>query len=406
MTELDPHFFRHEYGRLVALLTRRAGLRHLDAVEDAVQSALLAALENWPKTRVPENPSAWLFRTASNHFIDEQRSSSRRRRFAEQERTDPPSDSPTVFLSQDVTDDLLRMLFACCDESIPIESQLVFALKTLCGFAVPEIAERLFITETNVYKRLTRARARLREIQFDPAPENLSSRLSAVHSIVYLLFTEGHLSSHAGHAIRRELCDEAIRLTRLLAEHPSTAVPETFALLSLMYLHAARMTAREDGSGGLLLLEEQNRSLWGQEEIQRGLFWLARSAEGDVFSRYHAEAAIAAEHCVAPSFATTRWDHIVECYELLERTAPSPLHTLNRAIATAEWRGGADGLAVLEGLEPPSWLAGSYLWFAALADLHRRCGHDELAQRYREIALESAPSEKVRALLERRLRSA
>jgi RNA polymerase sigma-70 factor (ECF subfamily) len=299
------------------------------------------------------------------------------------------------------------MLFVCCDDAIPIESQLVLALKTLCGFDVREIAERLFTTEANVYKRLGRARARLREQPLEVADltsEQLASRLAAVRAILYSLFTEGYLSSHAEGAIRREICDEAQRLTTVLAEHPLGGTPETFALLALMHLHSARMPARQDGSGGLLLLEEQDRSLWDQEAIQIGLVWLASAAEGDVFSRYHAEAGIAAEHCLAPSFAETRWDRIVECYALLERFAPSALHTLNRAAAVAEWRGPAHGLAVIEGLEPPSWLLGSYLWSAVLADLHRRCGHAELAAQYRDAAVRSAPCQAVRTTLERRLR--
>jgi RNA polymerase sigma-70 factor (ECF subfamily) len=172
-----------------------------------------------------------------------------------------------------------------------------------------------------------------------------------------------------------------------------------------MHLHAARLTARQNGSGGLLLLEEQDRGLWNQREIQTGLSWLEKSAQGKVFSRYHAEAGIAAEHCLSPSFGETRWDRIVDCYALLERLAPSALHTLNRAVALAEWRGPAEGLAVLEGLEPPSWLAGSYQWAAVLADLHRRCGHAEVAQRYRDAALESAPSTAIRDLLKRRLKT-
>jgi RNA polymerase sigma-70 factor (ECF subfamily) len=172
-----------------------------------------------------------------------------------------------------------------------------------------------------------------------------------------------------------------------------------------MHLHSARMPARQDGSGGLLLLEEQDRSLWDQSEIQQGLSWLARSAEGAAFSRYHAEAGVAAEHCLAPSFAETRWDRIVACYALLEQLAPSAFHMLNRAVAMAEWRGPSEGLAILEGLQPPSWLAGSYLWAAVLADLHRRCGHDELAARYRDTAMESAPSTAVKEALARRLRT-
>ena len=408
---LEEHFFRHEYGRLVAMLSRRVGVHHLDAVEDAVQLALLTAVESWPRGAVPENPSAWLFRVAHNHLVGVLRRHTRQGVLAERHGRDVPSskeDAPTAFLVGDVRDDLLRMLYVCCDDAIPVESQLVLALKALCGFDVREIAERLFMTEANVYKRLGRARSRLRAVPFeleDLTAEQLTKRLPAVQSILYLLFTEGYLSSHAEGVIRRELCDEAVRLTRLLADHPVSATPETCALLALMHLHRARMTARQDGSGGLLLLEEQDRSLWSRDEIELGLTWLARSAEGEVFSRYHAEAGIAAEHCLAPSLAETRWDRIVECYALLERLAPSAIHTLNRAVAEAEWRGPTHGLAVLEGLEPPSWLVGSYLWWAVLADLHLRCGHAELGQRYRDAAIESAPCQAIRTALQRRLRA-
>jgi len=300
-SSLAEHFFRHEYGRLVAIVSRRVGVQHLEAIEDAAQSALLAAVESWA----------------------------------------------------------------------------------------------------------TRARHRLREnpcLLDELTNEELTLRLSAVRSIVYLLFTEGYLSSQADAAIRTELCDEAKRLGLVLAEHPVGGTPETFAMVALMHLHSARISARQDGAGGLLLLEEQDRSLWDQAEIQIGLSWLAKSAQGDAFSRYHAEAGIAAEHCLAPSFSETRWGRIVDCYALLERLAPSAIHTLNRAVATAELRGPEAGLAVIHGLEPPSWLEGSYLWAAVLADLHGRSGHAELARRYRHTAIESAPSPAVKSLLTRRLR--
>jgi RNA polymerase sigma-70 factor (ECF subfamily) len=408
---LDAHFFRHEYGRLVAVLSRRVGLQHLEAVEDAAQAALLAAVETWRTAGVPESPSAWLFRAAHNHLLGELRRRARRDRLVDQHArqvVDGPTNEPAAFLGGDVRDDLLRMLFVCCDDAIPVESQLVLALKTLCGFDVREIADRLFFSEPNVYKRLARARARLREAPrpgSDLTGAQLDSRLPAVQAILYLLFTEGHLSSHPEMAIRRELCDEAMRLGEVLAEHPVGASPETFALLAMMHLHVARMPARQDRSGGLLLLEEQDRALWDQREIEIGLSWLARSATGDVFSRYHAEAGIAAEHCLAPSLAATRWDRIVECYQLLERLAPSAVHTLNHAVAVAELRGPEEGLSVLRGLEPPSWLSGSYLWATVLADLHGRCGHEDLARRYGEVAVSSAPTSAVRALLQRRLRS-
>lgn len=406
---LGEHFFRHEYGRLVAVLVRRLGVARLELVEDAAQAALLTAVQSWT-TEVPENPSAWLFRVAHNHCIGELRQRARREALliAQLDEAALLIEEPTASLAGDVQDSLLRMLFACCDDRIPIESQLVLALKTLCGFDVAEIAKRLFLSEANVYKRLTRARSRLRETPLlteEETLEGLSSRLPAVQAILYTLFTEGYLSSHAEQAVRRELCDEALRLADVLAAHPLGETPETFALLALMHLHTARMTARQDGSGGLLLLEEQDRSRFDQRHLATGLSWLARSATGDSFSRYHAEAGIAAEHCLAPSFAETRWDRIVECYELLDQLAPSALHTLNRALAVAEHRNPAAGLAVLHGLEPPSWLCGSYLWATVQADLLLRDGNTELGSQYRQTALELAPSAAIAAALGRRLKA-
>ncbi len=311
-----------------------------------------------------------------------------------------------MYFTSELQDDLLRMLFICCDEAIPLESQLVFALKTLCGFDVREIAIRLFTNEANVYKRLGRARNRLREQKpriGELTHKQYSSRLTSVHKVLYLLFTEGYLSSHATTALRRELCDEAIRLTEILASHSVGQSPETFALLSLMHLHVARMSARQDVAGVLLLLEEQDRNLWDRDRIQAGLEWLANSATGDRFSRYHAEAGIAAEHCLAPSFQETRWDKIAESYAMLEQFTHSPIHKLNRAVAIAEWKGPAEALEFLEGFEPPSWLAGSYMWAAVMADLHRRCGESILSKQYRDVAYGSAPTPQVKQLLKRRL---
>lgn len=409
--KLAEHFFRHEYGQLVATLSRRVGVQHIQDVEDAVQAALMTALEIWTVAALPDNPPAWLFRVAYNNLMGELRQRTSHRRLLEQsaeEGMETLENVAETYLATELQDDLLCMLFVCCDDAIPVESQLVLALKTLCGFDIREIALRLFTSEANIYKRLARARKRLRELRLSTEEltgEQYSSRLPAVQKILYLVFTEGYLSSCAEMALRRELCDEAIRLTIILAGHPIGQTAETFALLALMQLHAARMNARQDSAGGLLLLEEQDRELWDQQGIQIGLEWLARSAQGERFSRYHAEAGIAAEHCLSPSFKETRWDKVVECYALLEQIAPSAIHTLNRAVAMAEWRGPAEGLAILDGFEPPSWLAGSYMWAAVLADLHRRCGNNDTADRYRDIACKSAPTLAVKELLQRRLSS-
>lgn len=391
------------------MLCRRVGTRHLVAVEDAVQSALLAGLESWTKTTPPDNPTAWLFRVASRFLIGELRQTARRARLAERHFLDVAEEAAepvSNLLSADVNDDLLRLLFVCCDDAIPVESQLMVALKTVCGFDTREIAERLFTTEANVYKRLNRARTRLAEqgrLPSDLAAADLTARLPAVQSVLYLMFTEGYLSSDAASAIRRELCDEARRLTLVLAEHTVCGTAETYALLALMCLHVARLDSRLDAAGHLLLLEEQDRSLWDQDEIARGLSWLERSATGSVFSRYHAEAGIAAEHCLAPTLAATRWERIVACYDLLDRLAPSVVHLLGRALAVAEWRGPEQGLALLNACDPPTGSGNSYLWPAVLADLHRRCGDAVSSARYRQAAVEVAPSHALRVLLERRL---
>lgn len=408
-SQLVDNFFRHEYGRLVALLARRVGVHHVEAIEDSVQSALMSALESWTRGGIPDNPSAWLFRVAHNQVLGELRQRSRRDQILTRQgehRADAVIHEPDPVLVGEVQDDLLRMLFVCCDEVLPLESQLALALKILCGFDVGEIAHRLFTTEANVYKRVERARHRLQQLSpsiMELSPAQFVARLGSVHTVLYLMFTEGHLSSHHEMPIRRELCEEAIRLATLVAEHPLGHSPETCALLALMHLHVARMSAREHAPGELLLLEEQDRGMWDQGQIQVGLSWLARSARGDNYSRYHAEAAIAAEHCLSPSLDQTRWDKVVECYLLLEHVAPSPLHRLNRAIAVAQWKGPAAGLAVIEGSEPPTWLAGSYLWAAALADLHQRCGNEQIAAHHRDSAVALAPTQAVKNLLRRRL---
>lgn len=418
---LVEHAFRHEYGRLVARLAREFGFHRTESAEDAVQAALMAALLAWPKNGTPERASAWLYRVSRNHLIDELRRSAQRDVSLHAAHADDESEPVSVpealaadvavqpadaRFGNEIADDELRMLFVCVDEAIPLESQLVLALKILCGFSTREIAIRLLTSEENVQKRLARGRERLRKLGTSletPPLAALQARRDVVLRIVYLLFNEGYSSSLPDQLIRRELCDEALRLGHLLAEHPACASPAGDALLAMMYLHAARFDARQGGPGGLLLLEEQDRSRWDRRLIARGIQWLGRAGRGEQFTRYHAEAAVAAAHCMAPSFAQTDWPQIVQLYEMLERLEPSPLHALNRAIALAQWQGPVAGLAVLHALKPPAWLAGYYLWHAALGELERRVGHLEAAQRHLALALQAAPHPAEKALIARRL---
>lgn len=404
--ELPEHYFRHEFGRLVSVLSRRFGVHRVELCEDAAQTALLRAVQSWPRSGTPSDLGAWLYQVARNQVLDALRRERRSERNVQAEDGASEDAGPAVYLEREVNDDQLRFLFVCADPAIPHESQLVFALKTLCGFSTTEIALRLFNSEDAVHKRLQRARATLRErsVELDtPSIEELASRLPAVLQIIYLLFNEGYSSAQPDTLIRRELCEEAVRLGLLLIEHPVGATPEAFALLSLMYLHAARFEARIDGAGGLLVLEEQDRARWDRELIDIGLHYLQRSAQGERFARYHVEAAIAVEHCLAPSYAQTRWQEIARLYAVLERVAPSPLNTLNRAIAIAEWQGPGAALALLEALKPPGWVLGYYLWDATLGELYRRAGHVESAVEHLRRALDMAPTQAEKALLSRRL---
>lgn len=408
------HLFRHEYGKLVALFMRRVGIQHLDKIEDAVQWAMAQALEFWPKSQHPKSPSAWLYRVAYRQLLSEFRTSQRRDALLIKHAS---SQSHNVIeleeeaFSGEMNDAMLRMLFAACNNQIPIESQLVFTLKSLCGFSVREIALRLFITEANVYKRFSRAKSFLqksenenRTFEIDTLLEvDITARLSSVHKVLYLVFTEGYLSSHDDMAIREDLCQEAIRLTQLLTASKFGNVPESYALLALMYFHLARLNTRQDDYGSLLLLEQQDRSQWNNSYITIAMDLLEKSAQGNNISRYHIEAGIVAEHCMSPSFNKTNWEMIVTSYQLLNQISPSPLHTLNEAIAMAQWQGARAGLAVLQLIDIPDWLDRSYHWYTVQADLLFRCGEQDKALKYAELAIAAAPTDNIKRLLHQRL---
>lgn len=406
--DVVEHIFRHEYGLLVASLLRRVGVEHLSSVEDAVQHAMAQAVELWHVGDTPSSPSAWLYQVAYNHLITEFRKLKRRNELLEEHRnlTDSAlAEQVVVPLPDEMGDSMLRMLYTACNDAIPLESQLVFTLKSLCGFSVKEIALRLFISKDNVYKRFNRAKQYLQN-QSNKL-DNLTSaemtvRLPMVHRVLYLVFTEGHFSSHDDIAIRQDLCEEAIRLMRLISQSTEGNVPETYALLALMCLHFSKINTRLDNSGDLLLLDEQDRSLWDAQYIEIGMKYLGQSSSGDVLSRYHIEASIAAEHCLAPSFKQTRWDKIAASYELLESISPSVLHRLNKAIATAEWKSPEVGLASLQSLDGHMWVNNSYHWFAVLADLQFRCDKTRLAKKNAELALQKAPTENIKVLLRNR----
>jgi RNA polymerase sigma factor (sigma-70 family) len=402
---LVDHAFRHEYGRLVGGLVRRLGPARLDLAEDAVQTALLRAVQAWPRRGVPADPPGWLRRVAWNAALD----ALRREATARERRADVavPAAVPDV---PDVSpdDEALRLLFTCCHPALPPESQVALALKVVCGFGVGEIARGLIATEAAVLKRLTRAKDALAAagLTADPVPPaELAERRPAVLAVLYLVFNEGYHSSHPDALVRHDLCAEAIRQADALAHHPELGSPAADALLALMLFHAARFAAREDDAGRLVLLDQQDRTRWDRRMIRAAEGYLARSARGDELSNYHIEGAIAAEHCRAATFADTDWRRVVGLYDVLCGRDPGWLHTLNRAVAVAHLDGPQAGLKCL--LAAGAGGEGRYShWHAAIGEIHRRCGDLPAARAQFAAALALAANDREKDFLRGRLAAA
>lgn len=408
-TELADSLFRHEGAKLVAVMTKIFGIERLELAEDVVQEALAKALQTWPYYGVPKNPAAWLTQTAKNLVLDRIR---REKRFRDKQaeltaKLDLWSPSPEETVGEEIQDDRLRLMFACCHPLIPVESQTALALKTLCGFSPAEIAHAFLTTEAAVAKRLTRARQKLRESLITleiPSGDELSERLDTVLQALYLLFNEGYKASQGDKLVRAELCREAIRLTTLLLDHPVGQVPRVHALLALMWLNAARLPARVDTDGHLMRLEEQQRSLWDPTMIARGVWHLEQSAAGQELSSYHLQAAIAAHHCTAPSFEATNWKAILQLYDRLGHVEPTPVVALNRAVALAQVEGVEAGMRAVQQIRQAGGLTSYYLLYAVLADFEMRMGNHASAADYLRQALQLTQLDSERQLLESKLR--
>ncbi len=404
------HLFRHQAGQMLATLTRIFGWEHLDLVEDVVQEALLQALRQWPFSGIPANPRAWLVQVARNKALDALRRRASLRRIEQQLQAQllelPPAPDPAEAWNTGVfRDDQLAMIFACCHPSLAPEARVALTLKVVSCLSVPEIARAFLAEPATIAQRLVRAKRRLREAGIALAlPEDgfPTERVGSVLQVLYLLFNEGY-SAHVGeNLVREDLCAEAIRLAEWLATHPAAASPRVHALLAQFYFLAARFATRVDGDGNLLLLEEQDRSQWDRNLLQRGLQALERSAEGTEVSEYHLQAGIAAVHATSASFAETDWPYLLTLYDGLQALAPSPVVALNRAIAVGMVKGPEAGLRAVETLKTDPALK-NYRWLPAVeADFLRSLGRtSEAATAYR-LALACSCTEPERRFLEQR----
>jgi RNA polymerase sigma-70 factor (ECF subfamily) len=397
--------YHSDWGRIVATLIRLVG--DFDAAEESAQDAFTAAVDQWRTDGVPEFPRAWIIQTARHKAIDRIR---RRQRF--QEKIDSLAESgliPTAaepnYDTEEIPDDRLRLIFTCCHPALSAEAQIALTLRTLCGLETDEIARAFLVPPTTMAQRLVRAKRKIRDARIPyavPGTPEMPARLDAVLTTIYLVFNEGYASTRGETLVRTDLCAEAIRLGRLVRMLLTPPPGEATALVALMLLHDSRRGARVDETGDLVVLEEQDRSRFNQEQIAEAIPLVAEALRSEA-GTFALQAAIAAEHCQAARAEDTNWSEIVRLYGLLELIQPSPIVSLNRAVAVAMKEGPRTGLALIDLLAARGDLDEYHLLHAARADLLRRIGAGAEAKKSYERALSLVTNDRERRFLERRL---
>jgi RNA polymerase sigma-70 factor (ECF subfamily) len=396
--------YRSDSRLVFATLIRLLG--DFDVAEEALHEAFKAALEQWPRDGVPANPRAWLVSTGRFKAIDAIR---RRARFEPlpddlDKRLAADGQDPAAWESESFADDRLRLIFTCCHPALSPEAQVAMTLREVCGLTTEEVARAFLASPATVAQRIVRAKAKIRNARIPyevPSENELPDRLDAVLRVVYLVFNEGYSASSGAALTRHDLSSEAIRLGRLLLE--LLPEPEVIGLLGLMLLQESRRAARTSPSGDLVLLEDQDRSLWHREFITEGLALVQRALKARQVGPYTIQAAIAAVHANAPSAAATDWAQIVALYDVLLRASPSPVVELNRAVAVAMRDGPAAGLSLIDAILARGDLGNYHLVHAARADLCRQLGLTAEARTSYERALDLAQQEPERRFLARRL---
>jgi RNA polymerase sigma factor (sigma-70 family) len=410
INQLVDHLYRHEAGKLVAVLTGVFGPANMELAEDVVHDSLVEAMKDWPYKGLPNDPSAWLYKVARNKALNILNREKYKRQYAAaylQQINNNTSADEGWFQQHTVQDDQLRMIFTSCHPSLSKDSQVALTLKTLCGFSIPEIAHAFFTTEDTINKRLVRARQKIREaeIPFEvPASNEMETRLEAVVETIYLLFNEGYSASSGNEMIRYELCEEAIRLAEMIVIHPAIQNKSSvYALLALMLLNASRFRSRVDKNGNIRTLSEQDRKMWDASLIQKGLVYMEKSAADNRISIYHIMAAISACHCAAPDFESTDWNAILNLYDHLLLIDHSPLVKLNRAVALAKVAGPPKAVEELEQLKNDSSFHSYHLLYATEGEFYFEMKeYSKAAEAYKK-AIAHSPLQPEKDLLQKKL---
>ncbi len=398
---LIPHLFRTEYRKIVSVLCYRFGIDHIETAEDIVSDTFLTATESWSIKGIPENPTAWLYTVAKNktknylrhHAVFEQKLVNQI-----QIETETDTEIDIDLSDKNINDSQLAMMFTVCDPVISKEAQIALALNLLCGFGVQEIADGFLTGKDTIYKRLKRAKEKLKEAGIkieQPKIAAINQRLETVLTTLYLLFSEGYYSVSNDATLRKDVCAEAMRLNYLLISNAITDVPVVNALFSMMCFHASRFDARTDASGTAILYEDQDEKLWNKELIEQGIYYLNRASKGDTLTKYHLEAAIAYWHTHKADRAE-KWENILQLYNQLLILEYSPIIAMNRTFALAKTNGKAAAIAEAEKLN----LNDNHLYFSLLGNLYSGID-DQKALKHLKTAIDLAVTAADKKMIEK-----
>ena len=383
--ELIPHLFRTEFRKITAVLCKHFGIGHIEIAEDITSDTFLSAVETWTYKGLPANPTAWLYSVAKNKAKNYFRRSNifSEKIAGEIKKSSLESEEIEINLSEEnITDSQLQMLFAICHPSIPTEAQIGLALRILCGFGINEIANAFLTNNETINKRLFRAKEKLRaekvKIEF-PGKAETNIRLETVLITLYLLFNEGYYSESDDTILREDLCNEAMRLTFMLIENAQTNLPKVNALYSLMCFHSSRFAARKNEKGEMVLYDEQDETLWDQELIMKGIYFLHESSKGNEISKYHIEASIAYWHTIK-SGTKEKWENILQLYNKLLQIEYSPVAALNRTYALSKVKGKREAIGEAEKLD----LASNHFYFALLGELYTEIDNNKAKENFKK----------------------
>ena len=404
--KLTEHFFRNEYGKIVSVITRYVGVDNVETAEDIVQETLLKAVDHWQENGIPKNPNAWLYATAKNLTLNKIKRKTHELKYQNEIIGTDKIFEQIPFSEEAILDEQLKMMFTCCHPSISERTQIALILKILCGFSITEIANAFFSSNETINKRLVRGRRQLKQnnISFE-VPNDINTHLPIVLKTIYLLFNEGYSPTQKNELVNFDLCLEAIRLAKILAETKMVdEKTDCYALLALMHLNVSRFEARINEDNTIIEMERQDRKKWDRQLIRDGVHYLDLAMNTRKASKYLILAAISAHHCVAKNFLTTNWNEILSLYDTLLTLEDAPTIRLNRAVALSHVHGNRRAIDELKQIEQNSDIGNHHLYHATIAEFYKHENEIPLVVEHLKKAMSLVNNERDFNLLEKKLK--